>query len=564
MRTIPGTDSAEQLRRIQTVADAALAHLELAELLDELLARIRDALAADTAAFLLLDEETNELVPRGARGLEEDVEHGPRVPVGAGFAGRVAAGRQTVAVEDVDQADILDPSLHEQGVRSLLGAPLIVQGRVIGVVHVGTLTPRRFTAADEQLLQLVADRAALAIDHGRSYEAARALAEQLRRLQAVTDVTLEHLSNGALLDELVLRVREILAADTCAILLVDEDTRELVARAAAGLEEEVEAEVRIPLGRGFAGRIAAERRPVFIPRIDETNVVNPILREKGLTSLLGAPLLARERLLGVIHVGSIEPRTFTREETELLQRAAERAALGVEHALLHQRLIELDRVRNRFVAIASHELRTPTTAILGSAATLEARSHQLTPEQENELRRILAEQSRRLATLVEQLLDLSRLETHAVEITPVRRRARELVDHALTHVAADQRAHVRVDVDPELELEVDAVVFDRVLSNLLSNALRHGEPPVVVSAREHGRGGVVLAVEDAGAGVPADVRGRVFDEFTRSAEAAGRPGSGLGLAIARSYAHAHGGELVLDETAERGTRFELVLPGARP
>jgi signal transduction histidine kinase len=562
MRTIAGTDSAEQLRRVQSVSDAALAHLELADLLDELLVRIQEALAADTAAFLLLDEETDELVARAARGLEEEVERGTRIPVGAGFAGRVAADRRPLAIADVDHADILNPILREKGVKSLLGAPLVVHGRVIGVVHVGTLTPRAFTPEDAQLLQLVADRAALAIDHGRTYEAERALAERLQRLQAVTDVTLEHLSTGDLLEELVLRVRDILNADTCAILLLDEEAGDLVARAAAGLEEEVEQQVRIPLGRGFAGRIAEERRPVALERIDSSNVLNPILRER-LTSVLGAPLLSRGRLLGVIHVGSVEERVFAREEVELLQRAAERAALGLEHALVHQRLIELDRVRNRFVAIASHELRTPTTAILGSAATLEARKGELDAEQEEELRRILAEQSRRLATLVEQLLDLSRLETHAVEITPVRRRARELVEHALAHVAVDQRVHVRIEIDPELELDVDPVAFDRVLSNLLVNALRHGAPPVVVSAAPHGNG-VRFVVEDAGAGVPEDVRGRIFDEFARSEHAAGRPGSGLGLAIARSYAHAHGGELLLDESAERGARFELVLPGPRP
>ena len=257
---VAGRGHEDQLRRIQSVADAALAHLELDELLDELLIRIRDALGSDTAAFLLLDEATNELVARAARGLEEAVERGTRIPVGLGFAGKVAAERRTIVIEDVDHADVLNPILREKGIKSLLGAPLLVGGRVIGVVHVGTLTPRRFTEQEAELLQLVADRAALAIEHGRLFESERALADRLRRVQEVTDVALTHLSSAELLDELVVRVREILEADTCAILLLDEARDELVARAAAGLEEEVEAGVRIPVGQGFAGRLAAERK----------------------------------------------------------------------------------------------------------------------------------------------------------------------------------------------------------------------------------------------------------------------------------------------------------------
>ena len=227
---------------------------------------------------------------------------------------------------------MLNPVLREKGIKSLLGAPLLVGGRVIGVVHVGTQTPRQFTEQEAELLQLVADRAALAIEHGRLFESERALADRLRRLQEVTDVALTHLSSADLLDELVVRVRSILEADTCAILLLDEVRQELVARAAAGLEEEVEAGVRIPFGQGFAGRLAAERRVIAIEDVDHSNVLNPILREKGIKSLLGAPLLARGRVFGVIHVGSLAPRHFTDVESELLATAAERAALGIERA----------------------------------------------------------------------------------------------------------------------------------------------------------------------------------------------------------------------------------------
>src|SRR5262245_65862771 len=108
-------------------------------------------LNADTCAILLLDEENQELVARAARGVEEEVEQGLRIPLGRGFAGRVAANAMPVILDDVDHADVMNPILREKGIKSMLGVPLIVRGAVIGVLHVGTLTHRKFTRQDVEL-----------------------------------------------------------------------------------------------------------------------------------------------------------------------------------------------------------------------------------------------------------------------------------------------------------------------------------------------------------------------------------------------------------------------------
>jgi phosphoserine phosphatase RsbU/P len=172
--------SLEQLRRLQRVTDAALANLSVDELLDELLIRVRDALTADTVAVLFLDERRGDLVARAAKGLEEEVRQGSRIPVGRGFAGTMAATGNPVRIFDVDHSFVLNPILRQRGVRSLLGVPLVVEGHTFGVLHVGTLTHRRFTSADEQFLQLVADRVALAL-HVGLYERERAVARTLQR-----------------------------------------------------------------------------------------------------------------------------------------------------------------------------------------------------------------------------------------------------------------------------------------------------------------------------------------------------------------------------------------------
>jgi anti-sigma regulatory factor (Ser/Thr protein kinase)/putative methionine-R-sulfoxide reductase with GAF domain len=171
---------ADRLRDLQSVTDAALAYLPLEQLLDELLTRVVEILGSDTAAILLLDDDGRSLVARAAKGLEEEVERGVRIPVRAGFAGRIAATREPVRIDHVDNADIFNPLLREKGLKSLVGVPLMVEGSVIGVLHVGSMHEAFFTDGAVEVLQLAGDRAALAIN-GRLAEQERGLADALQR-----------------------------------------------------------------------------------------------------------------------------------------------------------------------------------------------------------------------------------------------------------------------------------------------------------------------------------------------------------------------------------------------
>ena len=179
-RSSSALDPLERLQRVQRVTDTALAYLSVDDLLDELLLRVREILDADTAAVLLLDEARNELVARAAKGIEEEVERGVRIPVGKGFAGRIAAERVPVTLDRVDHNTVLNPILFQTGIRSLLGVPLLAHGDLVGVMHVGTKTKRTFTEEDAELLQLVGDRVALAL-HVRLSDRARVVTEAFQR-----------------------------------------------------------------------------------------------------------------------------------------------------------------------------------------------------------------------------------------------------------------------------------------------------------------------------------------------------------------------------------------------
>jgi signal transduction histidine kinase len=259
---------------------------------------------------------------------------------------------------------------------------------------------------------------------------------------------------------------------------------------------------------------------------------------------------------------------FGGEETELLHSLGSLTGLALDRTRLYaqerEARIELERadeMKTNFIALAAHELRTPVTSVHGVVSTLDRLRDELSAGDRADLEEALRSQSGRLRRLVDQLLDLSRLEGEAVPIQPVRIPVRTEVEHLVAATAPDRAGDVEIDIENGLEAVVDPTVFERVVSNLITNAVRHGSAPILVTAGQSDRH-FRLAVEDRGEGVPPEFVENLFERFTRSAEARARGlGSGLGLSIARSYARAHGGDLVYEPARPHGARFELVIPG---
>jgi signal transduction histidine kinase len=245
---------------------------------------------------------------------------------------------------------------------------------------------------------------------------------------------------------------------------------------------------------------------------------------------------------------------------ELTLLALDRARLFSQERVARVTLERANRLMTNFVALAAHELRTPVTTIAGSAETLRARADALSPEQQHALIGALAGESTRMRLLVEQLLDLSRLDAEAIDITPQPLPLRERIDEIVATATGDRPEQVDVEVDPRLVVEVDPSALERIVGNLVTNALRYGAAPIVVSA-ERSDSHLRLRVADHGPGVPADFVPDLFKRFTRRGRAAGPvTGTGLGLAIARAYARAHHGDLLYTGASDGGASFELVLP----
>ena len=285
-----------------------------------------------------------------------------------------------------------------------------------------------------------------------------------------------------------------------------------------------------------------------------------VLKERPAgAAVVVAPLVAADRCDGFLladHGGSAF--ALGASEQALLSTLGTIISAFLEEASAHEDLQLAGEFKTDFISLASHELRTPTAAVCGIATTLHRRGDAITADQRRRLSEVLYDEGMRLHRLVDQLLDLSRLEGASVRITPSALVVRERTEEIVRGVAAERADEIDVHIDPALIMQGDAVAFDRIVSNLIINALRYGQPPIAVSASAQDRH-FRLAVEDAGPGVSRELEPQLFERFTRGTNVA-RSGAGLGLSIARSYAHAHGGELLYTNTTPHGARFELVIP----
>jgi PAS domain S-box-containing protein len=506
---------------------------------------------------------------------------------GVGLPGRIWANESAAWIEDLttDPAFLRTELTLRCGLVSAFGFPIMLGHMVMAVMEFfscGQLSPepsllRIMNSVGYQIAQFV-ERKRAEEERGQLYEREQrarieleATMERMRQVQTVTEAALAHLSLDKLLAELIDRVRETMDVDTVVILLREEDD-DLVAWASEGLELDVR--IRVPMGSGFAGRIAQQKSPLVIDDIDEANLHTPFLREHGVKCLLGVPLLIEGRVIGVLHVGRLVRRPFTADDARLLELVAFRVALAIDNA----RLFEEERVARReaevasrakdeFLTTISHELRTPLTPIIGWVHMI--RNGLLPQKQTAHGLEVIEKNSHSLKRLINDLLDMSailsgkmRMEEMPLKLENVLREAIETVRPLAD--SRDVQIHLAFG-DWQNELVTgDRLRLGQAFVNLLDNAIKFSPPGSMVKVWCDTRDGdLIVEIQDAGQGITPDFLPFVFERFRQEdgSKTRSHGGLGLGLSLVKSFVEAHQGTVeVASAGPGHGSLFTVTLP----
>ena len=532
--------TSRRLTAIQAVTDASLGALELVPMLHELLARVRAVLAADAAAVFLADAEGAHLTLTASSGLVHGDDVPARIPFGQGFVGQVAAGRMPIAVPEVAGVDGVSAFLQKD-VRSLAGAPLLVESRVIGVLYVGSRAQRVFTLEEVTLLGLCAIRAAAAVERARAHAA---LSESERRFRA----TFEQSAVGC-------------AHRDCQgkLLLVNDTFGRIVGYSREELRRMTSDELTHPDDRERSGVMS---QCLHRGEIDSYSMEKRYLHRDGhIVWVQVTASLARDAS------GAPEYAAW------LIQDIGERKRAEQERDGLLLEVTEALTARDRFLKAASHELKTPLTALMLQAQTF-ARSAVGADEASPAGRlaasaSIVLRQTRRLCALVDHLIEGSRagaggrlpLSLDEVDLVAVAREAAS----SLAEEATGARAPITVIcADGPVLGRWDRALLDLALRSLLSNALKYGAGhPITVGVRADGDRAQVT-VADGGMGIHPEDYARIFERYEQAVSEHQFGGLGVGLWIAREIVVALDGTIRVESEPERGATFTVELPRSGP
>ena len=372
---------------------------------------------------------------------------------------------------------------------------------------------------------------------------------------------------GAFIGEL----GELVPFDRTAIVLVDGEIATTIATSGRGAREVFPPGSTAPL-RGSVLERALEGQLVVRGDLDErAHPEDEQLAGLGLRSEVVAPLVIGTRSIGMLSLSRARVDAFSTEEAELVALLGRLVATAVQNIRAYeaerQRVEELHRLsqlRADFVSLVSHELRSPMAAVIGAARTLQDRWRLLAPEQREAFLGLIGDETSRLAALIGDVLDTSRLEAGTFSYRFEDVDLGLLVqDSVQTAGFAQQDVRVVASVQPRLPaIRGDLERLRQVLANLIDNAVKYSPEGGEVQVRAGAENGAVrISVHDQGPGIPLDQHVRIFEKFGRADVPGGsKPGTGLGLFIARSIAEAHGGRLDVSALPEQGATFTLTLP----
>jgi signal transduction histidine kinase len=498
--------------------------------------------------------------------------------------------RKTKHVLDVQKELGDHQALAQQtGVRTLLITPLLREGTAIGLINVWRDYVQPFTDRQIELVKTFADQAVIAIENVRLFQElekrTRELAQSVEELKALGEVG-QAVSSTLDLETVLTRIAshavQLSGADGGTIYEFDENSQRFELRGSHQIEYDLIEALRanpIEMGGGTVGRAAESRAPVEVPDLQNEmeysgTRLRPLLRQLGYRSLLAVPLLREDKIMGGLSIFRRTPGSFAPEVVSVLQTFATQSVLAIQNARLFREIEEkgkqleaANRHKSEFLANMSHELRTPLNAIIGFSEVLGERLFGELNEKQAEYTEDILSSGRHLLSLINDILDLSKVEAGRMELEIASFHLPSAVENALILIrerAARHGIRLHHRIDERLgEVIGDERKIKQILLNLLSNAVKFtpegGRIDVDAAVLD---GAIEISVTDTGVGIAPEDQELIFEEFRQvgSNYAQKREGTGLGLTLTKKFVEMHGGKIWVDSQPGKGSTFTFTLP----
>jgi signal transduction histidine kinase len=569
-------DQTEQLRN---VLGELVGQLDVSRMLNTVIRCGMELLQMDSGAIVLLDEDRGVFSLRAAVRLPGAAE-GEAVSVAGGIVGRVVREKRFVMLTEPPLFDL--PALNAAGYARAFGSPVLLEGKVFGVLHLQTRDDqRRLTRWEEEALEVLSQQLAVALRNVRLFEESEKRARRLELLNQSIDQMNQKLFEPELLDVIATALTGNLGFAAAQAWLLEPSDGALWRRASHHTTANPPpVPGRVERGMSEIGQVAELRVPIVTndPANHRQVGLNPWMTEEGIQAFAGFPLVVGDQLLGVLAV--YQRRPLDRNTIELLTLFAQHAATAIQEAHLFHlateqtaRLtalnVELQRANQHkaeFLANMSHELRTPLNSILGfSQLLLEGDGGVLTGDQRQDVD-IIAQNGQHLLALINDLLDISKLEAGKAQLHRGEVEVEPLISECVESVRSLAKTK-KLDLSASVSAEVGRVFADgpklkQVLLNLLGNAIKFTETGSVRVTAERQGAELRISVRDSGIGVPVEDTERIFESFTqgKSGISGKYQGTGLGLAICRQLVEMHGGRIWVKSTSGQGSTFTFTIP----
>jgi signal transduction histidine kinase len=547
---------------------------------------------ADNALLWRRDGELCHVVANHvySREFEDYLKQHP-VPVGRGsLAGRTALEGKVVHIPDVlaDPEYTMTENIKRAPYRTMLGVPLLREGNPIGVIALTRATVRPFTDKQIELVTTFADQAVIAIENVRLFDEVQARTEELSeslRQQTATAEVLKTISRTAfdlqrVFDTLVENAVRLCEAERAFLFRFDGDFLRSVAsyNVSPELREFIDRNPIAPGRHSISARAALERRTVHVSDVQaDPEYAYAVRDERPIRTTLAVPMLKGHDLIGTITIYRLELKPFTDKQIALVETFADQAVIAIENVRLFdeiqdksRQLAEASERKSQFLASMSHELRTPLNAIIGLTEMMVTNAVRFGTEKTLEpLRRVNAAGTH-LLSLINEVLDLSKIEAGKLELNPEPVNLARLIDEVIGtagQLAEKNQNRLVIEAQENLgALNADSMRLKQILLNLLSNACKftkEGDIALRVRKVTDGRDWVEFAVADSGVGMTAEQQAKLFQDFTQADSLTARRygGTGLGLAISRKLARMMGGDVTVTSEPGNGSVFTVRLPG---